>query len=302
GVADAAPLVADLFATADTPGRETVRIQRLSEDLKRAEAFARTSALLKLGLPAIAISLVPGSVVLEIDREHAILYVHVLGADRPEKIERARATIIATERRLLRALGSRDEWEADSAARKQRAEDSSEAMQALFGGIDPANPQAAEELAQRLQRQEGWKRVDYRGDGLFDVEFAIESRLGHDFMFPTLERFPMVNSFVLANLRQGNQVRIEAPGFAAQGGGNPFAGMMSGMAGMASVAAGASGSGANLPKIPDLDGTFRIVTDGRILANNTDEGPAETPRGQVLEWRINARTQSPPMALIALGD
>jgi len=61
---------------------------------------------------AIAISLVPGSVVLEIDREHAILYVHVLGADRPEKIERARATIIATERRLLRALGSRDEWEA----------------------------------------------------------------------------------------------------------------------------------------------------------------------------------------------
>ncbi|OYW45161.1 MAG: hypothetical protein B7Z33_04690 [Sphingomonadales bacterium 12-68-11] len=200
------------------------------------------------------------------------------------------------------AAQQRDEWEADSAARKQRAEDSSEAMQALFGGIDPANPQAAEELAQRLQRQEGWKRVDYRGDGLFDVEFAIESRLGHDFMFPTLERFPMVNSFVLANLRQGNQVRIEAPGFAAQGGGNPFAGMMSGMAGMASVAAGASGSGANLPKIPDLDGTFRIVTDGRILANNTDEGPAETPRGQVLEWRINARTQSPPMALIALGD
>ncbi|MFN3910995.1 double-strand break repair helicase AddA [Hyphomonas sp.] len=54
GVADAAPLVADLFATADTPGRETVRIQRLAEDLKRAEAFARTSALLKLGLPAIA--------------------------------------------------------------------------------------------------------------------------------------------------------------------------------------------------------------------------------------------------------
>lgn len=61
---------------------------------------------------AIAISLVPGSVVLEIDREHAILYVHVLSADTPEKIERARATIIATERRLLRALGSRDEWEA----------------------------------------------------------------------------------------------------------------------------------------------------------------------------------------------
>lgn len=61
---------------------------------------------------SIAISLVPGSVILEVDREHAILYVHVLGADSPDDIDRAKANILATERRLLRALGSRDEWEA----------------------------------------------------------------------------------------------------------------------------------------------------------------------------------------------
>jgi multicomponent Na+:H+ antiporter subunit E len=61
---------------------------------------------------AIAISLVPGSVILEVDREHAILYVHVLGADNSDDIETARTTILATERRLIRALGSRDEWRA----------------------------------------------------------------------------------------------------------------------------------------------------------------------------------------------
>ncbi|MGY6497593.1 MAG: Na+/H+ antiporter subunit E [Microcella sp.] len=61
---------------------------------------------------AIAISLVPGSVILEIDREHAILYVHVLSAENAADMERARANILATERRLIRALGSRDEWEA----------------------------------------------------------------------------------------------------------------------------------------------------------------------------------------------
>jgi multicomponent Na+:H+ antiporter subunit E len=61
---------------------------------------------------AIAISLVPGSVILEVDREHAILYVHALGADSPADIERAKANILGTERRLLRALGARDEWEA----------------------------------------------------------------------------------------------------------------------------------------------------------------------------------------------
>lgn len=195
----------------------------------------------------------------------------------------------------------REDWEADRETRARRAEQDSKAMQAMLGGIDPANPKAAEELAERLRRQEGWKRVDYRGDGLFEVQFAIESRIGHDFLFPTFERFPLSNSFVLANLRQRGQLRIEAPGFAAQGSGNPFQSMMTGMAGMASVMA-ASSSGPDLPKMPELDGTFRIVTDARILANNTDEGPAETPQGQVLEWKVNPRTQAPPMALIALDE
>lgn len=54
GVADAAPVVADLFAIGDKPGSETRRIKSLTADLRRAEAFARTSALLKLGLPALA--------------------------------------------------------------------------------------------------------------------------------------------------------------------------------------------------------------------------------------------------------
>lgn len=53
GVADGAPVVAELFAMGDNPGSETRRIEALTADLRRAEAFARTSALLKLGLPAL---------------------------------------------------------------------------------------------------------------------------------------------------------------------------------------------------------------------------------------------------------
>ena len=55
------------------------------------------------------------------------------------------------------------------------------------------------------------------------------------------------------------------------------------------------------PSAPDMEGTFRIVTDGRILANNTDEGPSSGRGGQVLEWKVNPRTQAAPMALIQLG-
>jgi len=118
-------------------------------------------------------------------------------------------------------------------------------------------------------------------------------------VFPTFERFPMVNSFVLANARQGGAVRIEAPGFAAQSGGNSFPAMM---VGLASVGAASSGSDNPLDGIPEMNGTFRIVTDGQVLANNTDEGPRSAPEGQVLEWRVNKRTETAPMALIQLGS
>jgi len=192
----------------------------------------------------------------------------------------------------------RVDWDQQAAARKQQAEREAEEMKQFLGGIDPSDPEAAEELAARLRRQEGWKRVEYRGDGLFEVEFSLSSRLGHDFTFPTLERFPMSNSFVVANLRQGNSVRIEAPGFAPMGSGNPLQSMVTGMA---STFPAAQDSGATQP-LPEMDGTFRIVTDGRILANNTDEGPAAGTGGQVLEWTVNRRTQSAPMALIQLGS
>ncbi len=61
---------------------------------------------------ALAVSLVPGSVVLEVDRPHSVLYVHSLGVDSPERVERTRAHVLDYERRLLRAVGSVEEWEA----------------------------------------------------------------------------------------------------------------------------------------------------------------------------------------------
>jgi hypothetical protein len=192
----------------------------------------------------------------------------------------------------------RETWKGTQEQRRKNAARESEQMKAWLGGIDPADPKAAEELAQRLRRQEGWKRVDYRGNGLFDVEFSLASQLGHDFMFPSLEQFPLTDAFLFAHLRQGRQVRVEAPGFSAQSAtGNPLAAMMSGFA----TDGGSSSDQANDLKLPEMDGTFRIVTDGRILANNTDEGPKAGPGGQVLEWRVTKRSQTPPVALIQLG-
>ena len=65
-----------------------------------------------LTLTAITVSLIPGSLVLEVDRATSTLFLHVLGASGPREIERARRQVRVVEHRLLRALGSREELEA----------------------------------------------------------------------------------------------------------------------------------------------------------------------------------------------
>lgn len=191
----------------------------------------------------------------------------------------------------------RAEWDAEAGERAAEKRKEAEEMKAFLGGIDPSNPEAAQELAAKLQRQRGWEQVTYMGDGLFDVDFRVSGRMTHDFAFPVIEKMPMGNMFVTVVLRDGDQVRVDAPGFAAQGGGNPMQGMMAGMAGLAQMSE--ENEGQESGKIVVPEGTFTIVTDGRILANNTDEGPQPNARGQALVWNISPRTEQAPTALIA---
>lgn len=198
----------------------------------------------------------------------------------------------------------RADWDAGAEARTAKAKEEAEQMSAMLGGIDPTDPEAAEELRQLLLRHKGWNRVENKDDGVFDVSYSISGSLSHDFMFPVIEGVPMTNPFVEIVLRDGNVVRVNAPGFAAENDSNPMGAMMGGMAGMAGLAGMAGeegGPGANIPDIPAIEGTFTILTDGAILANNTDEGPAANATGQSLTWEISPRTKAAPTALINMS-
>jgi len=77
--------------------------------------------------------------------------------------------------------------------------------------------------------------------------------------------------------------------------------MMGGMMGLASL--GSLGENANnMPDMPSMEGTFTIVTNGAIRANNTDEGSTTSPRGEVLTWEVDGSTQNASTALIKLAD
>lgn len=60
---------------------------------------------------AVATSIVPGSLVVDIDRVTSTLYLHVLNMRTPEQIERFRASVFETERRIVLAFGSREDLE-----------------------------------------------------------------------------------------------------------------------------------------------------------------------------------------------
>ncbi|MET0180425.1 MAG: hypothetical protein ABW194_08085, partial [Novosphingobium sp.] len=104
------------------------------------------------------------------------------------------------------------------------------------------------------------------------------------------ERMPVVSPFVTAIRRTDGSVRIEAPGFAASSGSQPMLGMAEAM----TKSGGPEG-------LPELDGTFAVITDGEVLANNTDEGPKPGPGGKRLDWKVSARTAAAPSALVKLG-
>ena len=60
-------------------------------------------------LSAIVVSLIPGSIVIEVDRAGGVLYLHAIGAADDAAIAKVRADVLASEVLLVKALGSVDD-------------------------------------------------------------------------------------------------------------------------------------------------------------------------------------------------
>ena len=201
----------------------------------------------------------------------------------------------------------RAEWDATAQERAQEAEIQAQQMAAMMGGIDARDPEAAFKLEQLLLRHQGWNSVEHKGDGLFDVEYAIEGSLTHGMAFPVIEGFADNSTFVKTIIRKDGIVRVNAPGFGPPKETDMMGSMMSGMAGLGALAMlGEEGLSESMPEgspppgFPVVDGTFSIVTDGQILANNTDEGPATDGTMLRLSWDIDMRGKTAPTALVKL--
>ncbi|WP_433130688.1 Na+/H+ antiporter subunit E [Micromonospora sp. CA-240977] len=80
----------------------------------------RVSTDLNLALTAEAVSLVPGTLILEVDRDTGTLYLHVLDTHGAADLDVARERTRVVERRIIRAVGSAAELRRVETDRSER--------------------------------------------------------------------------------------------------------------------------------------------------------------------------------------
>lgn len=189
----------------------------------------------------------------------------------------------------------RKEWDAGAAdrakAKADEAKEKGEAMIAMMG-FNPKDPKTIDAFTAKLMKQKGWRSVVHKGDGVFEVDYAISGTLDRDFVFPLIPDVALSPPMVIARVRNDNSVAIEAPGF-----GNKD---MDGKSMMMAGAPGGLGKGTQ----GGPDGSFTLSTNGEILTNNTDNGPsadAAKAGWRSMTWAVNPQSKKAPEALIRFG-
>ncbi len=139
------------------------------------------------------------------------------------------------------------------------------------------------EIAAALSKEYGYRSVEYKGNGVFLIDYAIAGTLTHHFTFPFNSDAEAMVPFLGIELRANNSVRVEAPGFANaasnQGGG----------------LGGAMNENAKM-----LDGVFTLDTDAEIVSQNNEDGATAKGNRRIITWRATPLTKDAPMAVLKL--
>ena len=99
----------------------------------------------------------------------------------------------------------------------------------------------------------------------------------------------LVIPFITLRRRTDGSVMVTAPGFT--GGSGPFSARAKMM--------GLLDKGEGGP-VSHAEGRFTVTTDGEILTNNSEDGPAAAPGGRRVHWDVGAGSTKIPEMLVKL--
>lgn len=196
--------------------------------------------------------------------------------------------------RVMRActkeeLATLQQQETDRYDRRKKEYDQRSGMMAgMFGGAVPGNDEALERFAATLRKYDGWDKVDYAGKNMFNVEYRASGNFDRYFAFPILNDASMQYPFFQIVPRKSGELEVMTP---ALGGSGSFLGMamLDGMS---------FGNKKNAP-IQPIEGSFTLITDGEVLANNSPDGYQSDDDTKTIVWNVKDLSDS-PRALIKL--
>ena len=138
------------------------------------------------------------------------------------------------------------------------------------------------EIAAALQKEAGFRKVEYIGDGKFVIDYQISGKLDHTYLFPYNLDAGIIFPFIVIEPRANGTIRVKAPGFANDA--KDTGGV--GVGGDASKAAS------------NLDGVFTLDTDAELVSQNNEDG-AVTANGRTkVMWKATPLTSAAPMAVL----
>lgn len=178
------------------------------------------------------------------------------------------------------------QYEKDAATRAGVKRQENEQMAKLFG-LPGSDDESNRAFAARLMKYQGWRSVAYKGKGVFDVDYHFEGRTNQDFVFPLMPDSDLLIPFIAIRRRSDGTVLVTAPAFT--GGSGPFSARAKVM-GLPDK----SGDGPH----SRAEGRFTIVTDGEILTNNSEEGPAAHASGRQVHWDVGPASAKVPEMLV----
>ena len=146
-------------------------------------------------------------------------------------------------------------------------------------------------LAVELAKESGYRAVEYRGDGVFFVDYQISGFLTHGLVFPYNYDNHVLMPWLLVEVRGKDMIRVKAPGFA-----RPDMGGAGGMGGLGAMGAFPM-PGAN-NAFTGMDGTFTLITDGELVAQNNEDGAKAAGITRTVVWHVTSDTPDAPMASI----
>ena len=172
----------------------------------------------------------------------------------------------------------------EKAELKRKEADQTAKMLGLPGSDDESNRR----FAANMMKYQGWRSVRYVGKGVFDVDYHFEGRVGQDFVFPMMPDSDLIVPFVMIRRRNDGSVMVTAP-------------MLTGATGPFGARAKALGMPGSRDGPPSRAlGVFSITTDGEILTNNSEDGPAAVPTGRRVKWEVAPGSTRVPEMLVRL--